>query len=200
MYRIDSLYEPIIEGLTAALAEGREERWMASLCWYLGRQQIYSVPDYWLACAALLTKAQASADRDAIVAQLGRAEEALLDTVTAYPDRPQQLTYYLQSWQTTAAEPTPADLIERYSRAVQKLLDGKAKERQYDSIQSAISYMGDPNPLFAAEAAALRDWRSAVWTYATGELQAALDGSPVPTLETFLAGIPAFVWPAVTEA
>lgn len=47
---------------------------------------------------------------------------------------------------------------------VQSLLDSKAQERQYDNIFTALTYINSTNKKFAAEAAALRDWRDAIWT------------------------------------
>ncbi|WP_373365131.1 hypothetical protein [Sinorhizobium medicae] len=54
-------------------------------------------------------------------------------------------------------------------------LDAKARERQYDVIQTAIAYRGDPNPQFSAKGEALFAWRS-VWTYSTAELVKVLAG------------------------
>jgi len=58
-------------------------------------------------------------------------------------------------------DPTPV-LIS----AIQAELDKGAQAHNYDSIASAITYRGDPNPKFAAEAEAFFLWRSAVWTKA----------------------------------
>jgi hypothetical protein len=89
-----------------------------------------------------------------------------------------------------------ADLIAGYSMAIQAHLDAKAAERLYDGIQTAVSYRDDANPQFAAEAAALFAWRSAVWTYATVELDKVTAGErEQPGVEDFLAELPAFVWP-----
>jgi len=90
---------------------------------------------------------------------------------------------------------SPADLQGSYSAAIQQHLDAKARERGYDGIQTAITYRDDPNPAFAAEALALFNWRSAVWTAATAMLAAVNPASP-PTIEAVLAALPAFAWPA----
>ncbi|MDX1159423.1 hypothetical protein GOL34_30950, partial [Sinorhizobium medicae] len=80
--------------------------------------------------------------------------------------------------------------------AIQAHLDAKARERQYDGIQTAITYRGDPNPQFSAEGEALFAWRSAVWTYSTAELVKVLAGERAePSLEEFMAELPAFQWP-----
>ncbi|MCM2472166.1 hypothetical protein HGO38_01575 [Rhizobium sp. CG5] len=89
-----------------------------------------------------------------------------------------------------------AALINAYSAAIQAHMDATAKERLYDGIQTAVSYRDDPNPQFAAEANALFTWRSAVWTYATTELDAVLAGTRAqPSIEAFVAELPGFTWP-----
>lgn len=86
-----------------------------------------------------------------------------------------------------------------YSMAIQGMLDAKAQERGYDSIASAVSYVTSGSPTWAAEAAALRDWRDAVWTYALAQLALVIAGErEAPTVEQFVAevaGACQFVWP-----
>lgn len=89
-----------------------------------------------------------------------------------------------------------AGLMASYSVAIQLHLDAKAKERHYDSIHTAISYRGDANPQYDAEADALFAWRSAVWTYATDELDKVLAGQRErPEVAEIIAELPDFVWP-----
>lgn len=84
-----------------------------------------------------------------------------------------------------------------YAKAIQQHMNGKAAERRYDSIQTAVTYRDDPNPQFAAEGQALFDWRSEVWTYATAELEKVRTGQrSQPTVAEFLAELPKFTWPA----
>lgn len=95
------------------------------------------------------------------------------------------------------AEEARAALQAQYSAAIQAHLDATARERQYDGIQTAITYRNDPNPRFAAEGEAMFNWRSAVWTYSTAELAKVLAGERVePSVEEFLAELPVFVWPS----
>ncbi|MDX0563286.1 hypothetical protein [Sinorhizobium medicae] len=90
-----------------------------------------------------------------------------------------------------------AALQSQYSAAIQAHLDAKARERQYDGIQTAITYRGDPNPQFSAEGEALFAWRSAVWTYSAGELTKVLVGErSQPSVEEFISELPAFTWPS----
>lgn len=95
------------------------------------------------------------------------------------------------------AEQQRAALQGQFSSTIQSHLDATASQRRYDSIHTAISYRDDPNPKFAAEAAALFAWRSAVWTYATDELDKVVTGErAIPTVEEFLAELPELVWPS----
>jgi hypothetical protein len=80
----------------------------------------------------------------------------------------------------------PVDPKPALIAAVQAALDEGARAQGYDSIASAITYRGDPNPKFAAEAEAFFLWRSAVWTKAY-ELLAAGD---LPTIEEAIALMP----------
>lgn len=94
--------------------------------------------------------------------------------------------------------PPPPVTVDDYTRAIQARLDAKARERQYDGIQTAITYRDDPNPQFAAEGEALFAWRSAVWTYSTAELAKVTAGERAqPSVEAFIAELPAFEWPSV---
>lgn len=114
--------------------------------------------------------------------QPGYAEEFLAD------DHPEVLAFL-------NPPPTAAD----YSRALRIMLDAKAQERQYDGILTAVTYLDDPNPAYAAEAAALKAWRSAVWTYSLAALANVQAGTrDAPTVEDFLAEVTAacpFSWP-----
>lgn len=101
----------------------------------------------------------------------------------------------LSTIEQRAAE-AAAEAVSDYSDAIQAHLEAKAAERHYDSIQSAVSYRGDPNAQFAAEAEALFVWRSAVWTYATAELDKVTAGQrDQPGIEEFVGELPTFVWP-----
>ncbi len=95
--------------------------------------------------------------------------------------------------------PSPPLTQADYSAAIQAHLDGKARERQYDNIHTAIGYRDDPNPNFAAEALALFDWRSAVWTFSSAELAKVMVGErQQPTVSEFMGELEAacpFVWP-----
>lgn len=85
-------------------------------------------------------------------------------------------------------DPTEKD----YGDAVQAHLDAWATAQGYDSIAAMVSYADDPNPQFAAEGRAAVDWRSAVWTHVA---QRGGFHTPPPSIEEFIAGLPAPAWP-----
>lgn len=94
----------------------------------------------------------------------------------------------------------PFDLPTRMRICVdntQRMMDSVARERQYDNIFTAITYLDDANPKFAAEAKALKEWRGAVWT-ALYDLQAKVEKGEVeaPTSwEEVKTYLPTFTWP-----
>ncbi|TIX88634.1 DUF4376 domain-containing protein [Rhizobium sp. P44RR-XXIV] len=107
MYRIDSMYEPMVEALLAGRSENKADRWMACVAFWLGRQQIYNVPDFWLALAAKITSGLDAADREAILDQLSNKEAALVNPAEDWPETPGSLLAVVASW---SPEPVPVDL------------------------------------------------------------------------------------------
>ena len=107
MYRIDSMYEPMVEALLSARSESRADRWMACVAFWLGRQQIYNVPDHWLALAAKITSGLDAADKDAILDQLSNKEAALVSAAGDWPEMPPSLQAVVASW---SPEPITVDL------------------------------------------------------------------------------------------
>lgn len=88
--------------------------------------------------------------------------------------------------------PTPADLQAAVAAAVSAKLDMLARSWRYTSYVSARSYRDDPNPRFAAEAAALIAHGSACWTVLDQLESAVLAGTAqMPgTVEEVLALLP----------
>jgi hypothetical protein len=80
---------------------------------------------------------------------------------------------------------------EEVSRAIQTMLDEKAKSLRYDSILSARSYAGYVNP-FQAEALRLADWSASCWEVA-GVIEAeVMAGALLPTVDEVLALMPVY--------
>ena len=93
---------------------------------------------------------------------------------------------------STPATLTPQEVQAIVTATVQRHLDSHAQSRGYDSILSACSYDGDPDPVFSAEGIAFKSWRSAVWRYCYGVL-ADINASlrPIPTPSELIAELPA---------
>lgn len=97
------------------------------------------------------------------------------------------------AWCEAGNTPTPytppALTVADYIAATQAHLDAHAQAWGYDDLKSACTYLGDPYPRFAAEALALRDWRSEVWAYLDATSSAPLP-EVLPTLAQFIAILP----------
>ena len=80
--------------------------------------------------------------------------------------------------------------------AAQTYLDSFAKTKGYDNIRSAISYLNDPYPQFAADALVALHWRSAVWQKAIEIETAVKNGTQEcpKSVEEFLALLPNLSW------
>lgn len=92
--------------------------------------------------------------------------------------------------------PSPEEVVESFRRAIQSHIDATAQARSYDSGTSLAGYVSSTNAAWAAEAQAFVAWRDAVWVYAYAELDKVTGGQrEVPTVEGFIAELPAMVWP-----
>lgn len=90
----------------------------------------------------------------------------------------------------------PIDPVPALTVAVQAALDAGARQRGYDNIATAITYRGDPNPKFAAEAEVYFQWRSDTWTTAYSILADVEAGKRAfPTNEEAIALLPPLVLP-----
>ena len=84
----------------------------------------------------------------------------------------------------------------RLTVAVQAHLDATARARSYDSALSCVSYIDSTVAAYRAEAAAMRDWRDAVWTRCYELLAEVQAGTrPIPTESELIALLPTIVWP-----
>lgn len=89
-------------------------------------------------------------------------------------------------------QPSPEELLNMMTELVQLYIDTPARSWGYDDAKTAVTYMGDPNPQFAAEAVAIRDFRSACWVRAW-ELRDEVEAGArqTPTKEELYAELPA---------
>jgi len=115
--------------------------------------------------------------------------------VPAYDPQAESCRFVSGVWLVEVNAP-PSPTIKEYQDAVQAMLDGKAREKNYDGILSLCSYVTSTNPTFAAEAAAGVAGRDAAWSTC---YQALLDVQNnlrvAPTVAEMLAEIPGIVWP-----
>lgn len=87
-------------------------------------------------------------------------------------------------------------LVARTKQMITLMLDQVVSTRGYDGIVSCISYVGDENPRFDAEARAARAWRSAVYTAGYEILANVPEGVSTPDqVLNLLPSIEEFGWP-----
>ena len=86
----------------------------------------------------------------------------------------------------------PVDPEAALVAGLQANLDSQAQALHYDDIATAITYRGDPNPRFAAEAEGFFALRSGTWTTAYAYLTLVAAGTKAfPTLAEAIAMMPA---------
>lgn len=91
---------------------------------------------------------------------------------------------------------TKGMLVARTKQMITLMLDQVVSTRGYDDIVSCISYVGDENPRFDAEARAARSWRSAVYTAGYEILANVPEGVSNPEqVMNLLPSIEQFGWP-----
>lgn len=100
--------------------------------------------------------------------------------------------------------PTPEQLEALLTAAVQARLDAFAQARGYDDIKSLVTYAGDPDPVFAAEASVGIQKRSETWAamrqikvaVLAGDWPSAGAGQMPQTIGDIEHALPAMEWPA----
>jgi len=89
--------------------------------------------------------------------------------------------------------PTQAD----YQAAIEALVQATARSRSYDDAASCAGYVASTVPTWRAEAEAFVAWRDGVYIAAFTALAAVQAGEMAPpSVEAFVASLPAMVWPA----
>lgn len=79
-----------------------------------------------------------------------------------------------------------------YEREIQSILNLKAKEHNYDTIDTACSYASVENP-FQQESKNFVAWRGNVWAYCYEILNAVKNGEmAIPTIEELIKELPKF--------
>lgn len=100
---------------------------------------------------------------------------------------------------TPEEEALAAALItaEEYKAKTQERLDAFAKTRDYESMERAITYVGDPFPRFDSDGCYCKQARSDTWSYLfteLGKVKAGLRTLP-DTWEELEAELPNLEWP-----
>lgn len=94
-----------------------------------------------------------------------------------------------QTWEVRSF--TGEELLERISQIAQEYMDDFARARNYDDMKSLVSYVGDTDPVFAAEAAYGKQMRSQIWVTLRQIKEDVLTGQrPVPTITEVMAELP----------
>lgn len=83
-----------------------------------------------------------------------------------------------------------------YTAIIEALHTATAQSRGYRDADRCISYVGDVNPAWHAEATAFRAWRSATWEAAYAIAASVAAGHRTqPDIPAFLGELPVMVWP-----
>ena len=92
--------------------------------------------------------------------------------------------------------PTEEEIQAQLEQGIEAWMNTVVAERHYDSIDTCIArYTDSPNPKYAQEAKAVKDWNTAVWDKSWGILAEVKAGTrPIPTLEEVIAELPKLVW------
>jgi hypothetical protein len=82
-----------------------------------------------------------------------------------------------------------------YQAAIDAHVQATAHARSYNDANSCASYVVSTVPAWRAEAEAFVAWRDQVYLETFEALAAVQDGAPAPSVEGFVASLPAMVWP-----
>jgi hypothetical protein len=92
--------------------------------------------------------------------------------------------------------PAPPSTLEEYQSAIQSMVDGTARSKQFNDGVTLASYAASTVGPWAAQANIFVAWRDSVWQYAYSELGKVQVGErEQPTVEAFLLELPQIVWP-----
>ena len=92
--------------------------------------------------------------------------------------------------------PTEEEIQAQLEQGIEAWMNTVVAERHYDSIDTCIArYTDSPNPKYAQEAKAVKDWNTLVWDKCWAILAEVKAGTrPIPTLEEVIAELPVLVW------
>lgn len=117
------------------------------------------------------------------------------NSIEIRPMRPDYHTWNGNEWVLDETAFFAAKKVE-YESAVEQHLDTVAQEYGYNTIYTALSYIGSSNTKWAVEAVALRDWRDSVWlTTHTILNDVVAEIRPLPSIEAVIAELPEYEQP-----
>ena len=92
--------------------------------------------------------------------------------------------------------PTEEEIQAQLEQGIEAWMNTVVAERHYDSIDTCIArYTDSPNPKYAQEAKAVKDWNTLVWDKCWEILaEVKANTRPIPTLEEVIAELPRLVW------
>jgi hypothetical protein len=89
-----------------------------------------------------------------------------------------------------------ASLLAQFQTAIQTHVDATARAKDYHDGNALAGYINSTVSQWAGEAETFIAWRDAVWLHAYSELGKVTGGQrQIPTVETFIAELPAIIWP-----
>lgn len=96
-----------------------------------------------------------------------------------------------QAWEASKNERLKA----QYAQALQRHIDDKVQERDYDSGFSCASYVNSTNTTWSQEATAFVAWRDDCWQYAI-DIQTNVEDDIIepPSVSDFIANAPVLTW------
>ena len=103
---------------------------------------------------------------------------------------------YYECVSVPAHVPTDEEIQAQLEQGIEAWMNTVVAERHYDSIDTCIArYSDSPNPKYAQEAKAVKDWNTLVWDKCWAILAEVKAGTrPIPTLEEVIAELPKLVW------
>ena len=101
---------------------------------------------------------------------------------------------FVELWEAEWKRVYPIQIQKQLTDAVQRVLDKKAQELNYDSCLSVCSYVDTGFARFDTEGKAFRQWRSAVWHKGYEILNLVKSGEmQIPSEEELIAMLPELV-------
>lgn len=104
--------------------------------------------------------------------------------------------WYVKGYAPAKPLPTEEEIQAQLEQGIEAWMNTVVAERHYDSIDTCIArYTDSPNPKYAQEAKAVKDWNTLVWDKCWDILAEVKTGTrPIPALEEVIAELPKLVW------